>query len=299
MKPKLNKITEALRPDGAQPDVIYGFDRVTLWIDIAELPISEEALKAHCADIEATLMQMPHNARWKLKIALFQPTRHCLRLLKEALGHDIAVLISYVEVAFDLPATSAEQALLRMNYFLASAKMRYQHHPVVLDKFGTVFYFGRRHKMNGKKWVRCGHVMAAYSDNPSKILNARPADGSIPCTHIEHRASGSAAIADVGIIGLDDLIDFDHPAFWERHIHLYRLPSQKAIGYQLAKASGAYLEISDAAFRKRAANWVSDNSIQDAYGSKFIMHNALREAPELCKAFQKMSFLAWLDELPW
>lgn len=299
MKPKLNKITEALRPDGEQPEVIYGFDRIALWVDIAELPISEEALKAHCANIEVTLMQMPHNARWKLKIALFQPTRHCLRLLKEALGHDIAVLVSYVEIAFDLPATSAEQARLRRNCFLASAKMRYQHHPVVLDKHGTVFYFGRRHKMKGKKWVRCGHVMAAYSDKPSKILNARPTNNAPPCTHIEHRAFGSAAIADIGIVSLDDLIDFDHPAFWELHIHLYQLPLRKVVGYQLAKAAGASLEVGDAAFCKRAANWVSDNSIQDAYDSNFIMHNALRDPPELYKAFKKISFLAWLDELPW
>jgi hypothetical protein len=106
-------------------------------------------------------------------------------------------------------------------------------------------------------------------------------------------------MADVGIIGLDDLLDFDHPAFWERHIYLYQLPPRKTIGYQLAKASGAYLEISDAAFRKRAANWVSDNSIEDAYGSNFIMHNALREARELCKAFPKISFLEWLDEVLW
>ena len=299
MKPKLNKITEALRPDGAQPDVIYGFDRVTLWIDIAELPISEEALKAHCADIEVTLMQMPHNARWKLKIALFQPTRHCLRLLKEALGHDIAVLVSYVEVAFDLPATSAKQARLKRNLFLQSAKMRYQHHPVVLDEHGTVFYFGRRTKKKGNKWVRSGHVLAAYSDKPSKLLNAQPHEGSLPCTHVEHRASGSAAIADVGIIGLDDLIDFDHQTFWESHIQLFRLPLRKVLGYQLAKAAGGSLEVSDSAFCKRAANWESEHSIQDAFDSNFILHNALREAPEQCKAFKKISFLEWLDELPW
>lgn len=299
MKPKLNKITEALRPDGAQPDVIYGIDRTTIWINIAELPISEEELEAHCADIKVTLMQMPCNAQWKLKIVLLQPTRHCLRLLSDALGHDIAVLVSYVEIAFDMPATSAKQARLKMNSFLRSVKMRYQHHPVILDEHGTVFYFGRRTKKKGKKWVRCGHVIAAYADKPSKLLNAQPHEGSLPWAHVESRVSGSAALAEIGIVSLDDLIYFDHTAFWESHIQLFRLPLQKVVGYQLAKAVGASLDVSDAAFRKRAANWESDHSIQDAFGSNFILHNALREAPELCKAFQKMSFLAWLDELPW
>lgn len=299
MKPKLNKITKALRPNGAQPDVIYGFDRITLWIDIAELPISEEELEAHCADIEVTLMQMPHNARWKLKIALRQPTRRCLRLLKEALGHDIAVLVSYVEIAFDMPAASAEHARLKRNFFLRSAKMRYQHHPVVLDEHGTVFYFGRRTKKKGNKWVRCSHVIAAYADKPSKLLNAQPHEGSLPCAHVESRVSGSAALAEMGIVSLDDLIDFDHTAFWEGHIQLFRLPLRKVVGYQLAKAAGKSLEVGDAAFCMRAANWESDHSILDAFDSNFILHNALREAPELCKAFQKISFVEWLDELPW
>ena len=299
MKPKLNKITKALRPNGVQPDVIYGFDRITLWIDIAELPISKEELEAHCADIEVRLMQMPHNARWKLKIALFQPTRQCLRLLKEALGHDIAVLVFYVEIAIDMPAASAEHARLKRNFFLRSAKMRYQHHPVVLDEHGTVFYFGRRTKKKGNKWVRCSHVIAAYADKPSKLLNAQLHEGSLPCADVESRVSGSAALAEMGIVSLDDLIDFDHQTFWESHIHLFRLPLRKVLGYQLAKAAGGSLEVSDSAFCMRAANWESDHSIQDAFGSNFILHNALREDRELCKVFQKISFLEWLDELPW
>lgn len=91
----------------SEPPVIYGFDRVTFWLDIPECPISEAVLEEHCTHVEVTVMQMKCNARWKLKIALFQPTARCLQLLEDAMGYDIAVLITYVEIAFDLPAKSA------------------------------------------------------------------------------------------------------------------------------------------------------------------------------------------------
>lgn len=299
MKPKLNKITEVLRLESTQPEIIYGFDRITLWLDIPQLPVSEAKLKEHCANVKVTVMQMPHNARWKLKLALFQPTQQCLRLLKKALGHDIAVLVSYVEIAFDVPASSANKARLIRNFFLSSAKMPYQRDPVRLDERGNIFYFGQRSKKEGEKWVRSAHVLATYSDQPSKLLNAQPKDGWTPCAHIEHRASGSAAIADIGIVAIDDLIGFDHATFWKGHVQLYQWPLQKVIGYQLANIAGANLNVSDVAFRKRAANWESDHSIEDAFGSNFILANALLDAPDLCKAFKKISFSKWLDEVDW
>jgi hypothetical protein len=297
MKAALNQISEA--HDSPEPLVIYGYDRIALWIDSSELPISKAGLEKFCTKVEATLMQMPHNARWKLKVELHQPTFDCLRLLKKAFGHDIAASINYIENAVDVLASSKDEALRIRNYLLASVKLPYLRHPVVLSEHGTIFYFGPRIKQKGNKLVRNERVVAVYADKPSKILNARPSEDAVPCAHAEFRVSGSAAIADIGIVSLDDLINFDHPNFWGNSLRFYELPERKVLGYQLAKAANASLDVTDAAFRKRAANWVLKYSIQDSFGSNFIMHNAMLDDPEFCKLFKPQSFENWLDELTW
>jgi hypothetical protein len=279
--------------------VIYGFDRVTFWLEITELPISKATLEKHCGEVKVTLMQMPYNAKWKLEIEVFQPTLRCLQLLENALGHGVAVLVTYVEVAFDLPSASAKQARARRNSFLASAKMLYERNPVRLSKHGTTFYFGPRFRWNGKKWVRRNCVLVIYADRPSKLLNARPSYEELPCTHTECRVSGSDAIAEIGIVSLADLIAFDHVAFWEKSIRLYELPERKILGYRLAEAKGKSRNVTDAAFRKRAAKWLKSVSIPDDFGSNFIMHNAMRKDPEICKYFKQLSFAEWLDEVTW
>jgi len=202
-------------------------------------------------------------------------------------------------VAADLPSSSAEQARVRRNSFVASAYMPYERNLVELDEYGDIFYFGPRIRWNGKKFVRRSRVLVIYADKPSKLLNARPSADDLPCAHIECRVSGSAAIAEIGIVSLADLIAFDHVAFWEKGIRLYQLPERKVLGYRLAEAEGAFLDVTDAAFRKRAAKWVSDLSIQDDFGSNFIMHNAMRKDPEICKYFKQLSFAEWLDEVRW
>lgn len=299
MKPKLNKITDVLRQGFGKVDVVYGFDRVTIWLDISECPISKAVLEEHCTHVEVTVMQMEFNARWKLKIAIFQPTTRCLRLLEDAMGYDIAVLITYVEIAFDLPATTAQQAREKRNAFLAAAKMLFQRDPVMLSEHGTIFYFGPREKQKGEEWERSSRVIAVYADMPSKLNNARPAADGLPCAHIEYRVSGSAANADVGIVSLSDLIGFDHFAFWDTAIRLYDLPMRKNLGRRLADAEGRSLDLTDAALRKRAAKWMLDFSIQDSCGCNFIMHNALLAHPEFCSMFKTLSFATWLDQVQW
>lgn len=241
------------------------------------------------------LMQMPFNAKCKLEIRLHQPTLRCLQLLNNALGQDIAVSVTYVEVAADLPSSSAEQARVRRNSFVASANMSYERNLVELDEYGDIFYFGPRIRWNGKKFVRRSRVLVIYADKPSKLLNARPSADDLPCAHIECRVSGSAAIAKIGIVSLADLIAFDHVAFWEKSIRLYELPQRKILGYRLAEAAGTSLKVTASAFCDRARNWKSIHSISDDFGSNFIMHNAMRETPEFCKVFKRISFATWLD----
>ena len=273
----------------ANSSVIYGFDRITIWIDRPESSFELSKIDPHCAETKAYLGQMSHNPRWKLRLEIFQPTIKCLEILAEELGCATAALINYVEIAFDLPSKSRRQVRARRNHFLASAKMLHLPHDVALDKkHGTVFYCGRR---------KCPSVLAVYADKPSKLNNARPSVGTPPCAHQEFRKTGEGAVADCGIVGVDDLTDFDHAKFWDQNLRFYKIPTNKTqLGRLLARACGADPSVSGSALRKRATRWVKKHSIFDGRSDVFVMHNALRANPDLEKLLPKMSFSDWLDE---
>jgi hypothetical protein len=258
---------------------IFGYDRITLWLDHSELPIAIDRLKEHCTDIVATAMQMPYQARLKFKLEIFQPTLGCLRLLAGALGHNIAVSLTYVEIACDIPADNRKLAREARNTFLASVRLRYQRRPFEPEK-GS-WYCGQRPDTT---------VTVVYADRPSKLNNARPAPGAPLCLHIEQRISGSASLAGIGMVSVDDLIQFDHQKFWNKRIYLYQLPKPTTLGRLLAKVNGADADVSGSALRKRARRWHAQHSKED----KFVMHNALLATPELARSLKKRHFLDWL-----
>src|ERR1035437_5517470 len=135
MKQKLDQNIRAPRKGKPKTSVIYGIDRITFWLDRGELPFDKRLIEDHCSRIEVEMRQAKFQARWKYQLKVFQPTIKCLEILAKELGYDISVLVNYVEIAFDLPATtSSPQALLRRNSFLASAVLPYQRQPVVLDE---------------------------------------------------------------------------------------------------------------------------------------------------------------------
>lgn len=273
--------------DGIDLSPIFSYDRLKIWIDCPELPIATSLLGTHCGDIKTVLQQIQYQARWKLMLAIFQPSVDCLQLLKEALGRDIATLINYAEIACDISADSGKQAIEYQDQFLSAAHMQYQRQPVKHHQ-GT-WYYGRRSE-SGK---RRSHVLALYADKPSKLNNAHPLPNSPPCCHFEWRATGSAGVARTGIVSIEDLILFDHQHFWNEHVRFYALPKATALGRILAKVAGADPNVSGSALRKRAAQWKEANSID----GKFVMHNALRETPQLTQHFETVPFTAWLAAL--
>lgn len=256
------------------PTPIYGYDRISLWIDQPELPVSPNYFEQHCTNCVGTLKQMEFNARWKYRLDLFQPTITCLQKLLKVLGSEIAVLIVYVEFACDTLADNKEEAQHWQQQFLASAKLKSQRQSVATFK-GTN-YFGRR---NGKSDQRRGHITVVYSDKPSKLNNAQPTSNAPPCLHIEHRVTGSEVLATRGIVSLQDLIQFDLPQFFDSYLRIYSLPTLTELGRLLAKIAGANTDVSKTALRKRANRWkaVHCNDVQ------FILHNALLATSKLTR----------------
>jgi hypothetical protein len=266
---------------------IFGFDRITVWLDRPELPISKDLLERHCTEICVHFVQMRYQARWKCRVVILQPTEQCLVLLAESLGQNIAARVTYVEIACDLPAASTRQALLWCDKFLASARPHYQRQPVVRYKTKTTYYYGRR-THNGK---RRSHVQVVYCDSPSKLHNARPPEGSPPCLHIEWRATGSAALERLGIVSLQDLIRFNHERFWNKHIRLYELPKKTQLGRVLAELRDDGTNVSSTALRKRATRWIEKFTI----GGNFVMHNAVRDSPGIKSHLTEKTFAEWLE----
>jgi hypothetical protein len=269
-----------------EPLVIFGFDRITLWIDRPELPIAVQKLEKHCTKVGVHLKQMKYNAQWKLKLEIFQPTKKCLRLLRKALGNDIAAKITYVEIACDIPAINKKQAVQWRNSFLATACKKYSRQYVVREK--TTWYYDRRDDWGKRR----ANVLVVYADKPSKLNNAQPTDDSLPCLHIERRATGSDAFAGIRIGSLTDLIEFDHRQFWNDHIRLYQLPKPAKLGRLLAKICGTEINVSSSAFRKRASVWKNKNSIKN----KFVMHNAILTTSEIKRHLTTVSFSEWLKK---
>ena len=264
---------------------IHGVDRIKTWLNHPELPIKPSRLKRHCTDVKVTLGQMPYNANWKLQVELFQPTIKCLELLKAGIGSDVRILINYAEIACDIPATSKKQAKWGQKQFIGSAKMLYQRQNVI--RYEGTDYFGRRESKRG-------NVLAVYADRPSKINNAKPAANAKPCLHIECRVRGSTALANHGVVSLQDLILFDHESFWDKNIRIYQLPNLTNLGRLLGKINGSNSDISSTALRKRATKWMNDFRNDDG---DFVMHNALLATPKLVSQLNVLPFNEWLDAM--
>ncbi|MFA7268458.1 MAG: hypothetical protein WC073_03855 [Sterolibacterium sp.] len=274
----------SIRDNAKLPAIIYGFDRITVWLDHPELPIKIAHLKRHCTNVEESLQQMPFNPRWKLKVELYQPTIEGLELLESALGYEIAVCVTYVEIACDIRSTQKGQARKQLKDFLAGAYIPNLRQTAQRDYM--TWYFGRRANENGIQ----PSVLVAYADKPSKLNNAQPAEKDLCDLHIEGRRAGTKGLKPQGIISLSDLIQFNHQKFWDNNLVMYQLPKLAQLGRLLAADQGRSADVSGTALRKRAHAWIERYSNEGA----FVLHNALRDYPQLKRHLSKVKFSEWL-----
>ena len=264
---------------------IHGYDRVEIWLDRPELPVTQARLESECTSLAVSIEQMEQNPRWKVKLAFHQPTDECLKRLLSALGHDVAMLVTYVEIACDWVGVNSQQTKRWRNALLASVHVAYRRN--LFLRYLTSWYCGPRSRAG----VRRGHTFAVYADKPSKLHNARPVETDPPCLHIEWRASGSSAVASLSLISLEDLLGFDFDQFWENRLNAYALPKKTELGRLLAKASDVDIKVSDTAFYRRAQRWLERHSDKN----RFVLHNGLHEKKKLARHLSTMSFWKWCE----
>jgi hypothetical protein len=271
-------------------EIVRGFDRIDFWIDRYDLP---QALKGFVARGVLKIVcrgTMKYNARFKMKLSVPRIELSTLQEIVAALGHEVAISIAYVEVFFDATIERSKERRAIKCALLTSLKMRCQRQPAT--EYKETWYFGRR-GLNGTK---SSHVVAIYDDKPRKdFAGAREIESikrACRCLHIEWRATGSNNLARIGIRTFQDLLEFDHLAFWNRDVRMYRLPRKAALGQLLRESEGKTSEVSGSALRALANRWVERYSHND----KFVMHNALLKTPNLARKLKSTPFTAWWSE---
>lgn len=261
-----------------------GFDHLIFWFDRSELPFDTDLLKPHCGDLKVNARQPEFHANRKLSLSLLQPTRKCLILLRESIGREMVVDVTYAEVARDILVKDATAADGLLDAFLAAVFIPYSHHTFKRYKDTGSWYCGPPTKK--------GSVMAVYPDCPSKINNARPLDDDAPDFHFEWRASGKDALSKIGIGSIDDLIMFDHGRHWAERIRLFDVSNKTELGRKLAHCMGGKANASNPAYLKRGNKWISDHT----EGGKFVLHNAMKSTPDLQSALTTISWNQWLQD---
>lgn len=270
--------------------VVNGIDRAIAWFDRADIPISFKLLRPHCRRLKLTVGQMHKNACWKLKMSVHQPSRRFFEILLVALGQDVRVLITYVEIARDVLAGDRSARLMRE--LLASVLVPRLHSSSVTIYKGTAYLSPR----TDKKGKPRPNVPVVYADKPSKL----PRQGvdvrrvltpeMSPCLHIEWRCNGSESMRAVGIASISDLFLFDFDAFWSSHLQLLKLPEQKTELGRVLPGKRA----TDDGYLKRANRFIARHT--DKAG-RFLMHDAVRSMPvRFRKKLEVLTFEQWLIE---
>lgn len=249
---------------------VDSYDRIHLWLNQALSLSYFKRLDGHCGSYAVEATQPRYQAHRKCFVALHQPTPQCVKILCELLGAEINAEVTYAEVARDLQLPRPILAELR-KAFVRAVQMPHQRELSI--KYKGTHYWGQRSKAG----TRQGSVLALYTDLPSKLNNARPRSDSPPCFHLEWRASGKAALENLGIRSVDDLIDFDHERHWETNLKLFAMPRKTDLGRMLAACQGRRTDVSDVAYLKRATRWIEAHS----EGGEFVLHNALKSMPKL------------------
>ncbi|QFZ83544.1 hypothetical protein GFK26_12635 [Variovorax paradoxus] len=272
--------------------IVYGFDRITLWFDRADIPIVRKLLRPHCRVLKLKVRQMLKNPLWKLKMRVFQPSQEFFRVLQQALGASVRVLVTYVEITRDILARNQSDIPLLLAEFLAAATVPRLHLPSV-QRSHDIYYYNYRSDEHGKRRT---HVPLVYADMPSKLARKGvPVRRNIPdtaprCLHNEWRCSGSAAIGVLGIASIADLLGFDFVAFFARHMPFRKLPaSRTALGQMLPGKR----EVNPDTCRKRARAFVANATRDDGH---FVLHNAVRAAPsKFASRLESMTLEEWLS----
>lgn len=259
---------------------VLSFDRVSFSLDHPAPNLPIHMLNKHCRNVEVTNSCVNrYQPLWQTCVALYQPDQEALRLLQIAVKTGrYRSRPDYAEIALDHVTASQQDAVIVRNFLLKHLLVPHAREKVRCVENETFYYNPRTPVCGGKAPL----VTVIYSDKPSKL--AGEYEGQ-PCSHLERRFSGSAALGAIGINCLADFALFSHASFWCANLKLARLPSKVNIGRFLMKEKADY---SGTALRKQADKFLKPFFLDDA----FVLQNLRLEHPNIAKILRPLE--SWI-----
>lgn len=140
-------------------------------------------------------------------VDLPQPTMAALEFLAARRRDHV---VSYIELALDL-IVDDQQDLDALAHFLDRHLVQTWHRGKIVVQGATRYWRPRASARN----------LVVYPDRHSKIT------GEVHCLHVEMRLLGAEAVRRAGIGAIADITNFDHRAFWRRHLRLVDIDREK------------------------------------------------------------------------
>lgn len=201
-------------------DKIPYIDRVNFWLPTDRPNFDVKALKNYCGrEPRVTKKPMYLNPTWRCLLELFQPTEEAFIYLQWNIV--TPYLINHFQPSLDFITEDLTDAETVKDFFIQHLIKRWQRGEIE-NKIGSGFYFKER---------KAASNLLGYHEKLSKI-NSRPS------CHIEMRLQGSVAVKRAGIGRFEDLINFNHRTFWNKHLQLRRIKDVELIGKAIIKLRG-------------------------------------------------------------
>ena len=185
--------------------------------------------------------------------------------------------INYIELALDFYSKKKAKVKCLRRFFnkhLVQLGKSSQEKPYFNNTKGTHYYHRK------KKPVR----LVLYSKKPFRWKKG------YSCVHLEYRYKGLDALRQLGIITINDIVNFDHAAFWQQQLDL-RKPDFKDIGNYLAEQEGR--SISNTALNKKGQRFFEQlSSLQKLFYNhpEFTKVFSTINTPEALNKFINQAF---------
>ena len=198
------------------------FDTVRVWLPHHLNKEQKASLKKLCGSLnyhgrkgrEFDICRFKLNGRmhrYAVAVLLNQPSSEAIAFLAELFPRDIPPIINSVHIALD---------------FLTCTTLDAERIQTLINRSLYRGYLNRKEPPKSVKGTWYSHprgapsVLTSYSDRPCRHTGS-------PCCHVEIRLHRVKRVRDIGIDSLDDLLAFDHLAYWSKHLDLRRIEVEK------------------------------------------------------------------------
>jgi hypothetical protein len=193
-----------------RPVAIYAYaDQAQVWLVRPVTGKKRESLEKECGkgglDVRDMVPRWDRSRSYEQRLQLRQPSRKALEILAQRGG----VHLNRAELALDLVFATADELQAAYEFACRHSYKKYRGKQKVRYYHNAFTDQSTRYSA-----ARALNLIAIYADKPCRI------DGSLFCLHFDWRISGAEALRRAGITSVGDLLDFDHRAFWERHLRM-------------------------------------------------------------------------------